>query len=200
MNDEEREGLISRAIDGSCGAADWERLEMLAAADPAVWRDLGRSLCLDSALRRALRAVGARAEREPCASRRPSLLRLAPWAGWAAALLLGIAWAGVTLEPGSRGQELDAPPVAPDTSPPGLVTVDSSTFPAIDPARVVGVLPSMVVGFRPAAGTSDLEVIVLRRFLEAGPESELRMLVEDEHGRPSAVPLGLAGLPLSESL
>lgn len=200
MNNEEREGLISRAIDGACDAADWERLEMLAASDPAVWRDLGRSLRLDSGLRRALREVSARAERAPAARRRVLVRRFGPWAGWAAALVLGIAGGKAALDDGYWQNPPPAPRAAPSVAPEHLVTVGSQTLPAIDPKRFVGALPSLVVGFRPAAGSAGAEVIFLRRFLEAGSESELRWLVEDENGRPAAAPLGIAGLPFSESL
>lgn len=200
MDTDLREQLLGRAVDRTADTADWNRLELLAADDPTVWADLAETLRIDSGLKSAIFAVAAGADRVFAAEQRSSGVFLRPWLGWAAALILGLVWGATAFLDDSRSATPGGLPADAIVPFGDLTTVQNPSLPTIDPDRFVGTLPTMVVGFRPAVGQSGTEVILLRRFLEKGLESEVMMLAEDEHGRPAAIPVGLSGFPFTESL
>jgi hypothetical protein len=63
VSEQELDLLISRVVDQRAGAAEWDRLETLAASDPFVWRELARAQRHQQGLVRAVGQAVDQAER-----------------------------------------------------------------------------------------------------------------------------------------
>jgi len=174
--------LRGRIVDRCDALTDWDALDGLAAADPLLWQRLGRDLRLDCELRQTLAPTLRRAERvdltAPAGAPRPRATRvgvvaLGRWAGWAAAVVVGLLW------------WRDRPSAVPDQLP---VPVASSPFDwGAQGGRVAGApdgeppaameashraLPGMLVRAAPAEDGGGLRVLYVHR--------ELREAVVDQ--------------------
>jgi hypothetical protein len=192
--------LIHRAIDGSAGVGDWAELELLARRDPEVWRRLALAMRGELVLRRAGAAIEERLPALPLGAVPPSGHRAALLVGslgWAAALLIGLLWAGA-FELG-----LAPAPVEPRSA---SAPADSDAAWAsyleqgIAEGRVLRELAPLMIEARPSADGASLDVLYLRRAVERATVDEVHEVCEDDAGRLTSYPVPVQRLVSSEPL
>jgi len=192
--------LIHRTIDGSAGVGDWAELELLARRDPEVWRRLALAMRGELVLRRAGAAIEDRLPAlptgvRPAPGRRAALLFGS--VGWAAALLVGLLWAG-SFDPG----------LAPAASVPERASAPAGSDAAwasyleqgIAEGRVLRELAPLMIEARPSADGSSLNVLYLRRAVERATVDEVHEVCEDDAGRLTSYPVPVERLVSSEPL
>lgn len=171
--------LIDAIVDGSAAGSEWDEFRVLAGTSTEPWRRLAEEQRLVKTLESGFDAevCGAFAVELPARQalafdgpRRSS----APWQpalGWAAALLLGLAWAGSTLIPPTSG-----PTAAPASGSTGTLLAQYMAQP-----YVVGELP---VQIRDVSQTESGEFVTyVRQIVERRPVS-LYNLQLDENSNP----------------
>lgn len=171
------EELIDAIVDGVAQGEQWDEFRALAGASHEPWRRLAEQQRLmktleagfDAEVRGALavelparQALGTSGARRPLSAWRPSL-------GWAAAMLLGLAWAGSTLRN------------APAPTNPVMPTRDSLLAQYMAQPHVVGELP---VEIRGVSQTPSGDVVTyVRQIVERQPVN-LYDLQLDENSNP----------------
>lgn len=216
MTEAELDLLISRVVDQRAGAADWDRLETLAAADPSIWRELARSQRHQQGLCRAVAQATAQAggvdlpqasgagggtadpfgvgapgeardERHAWSSR--GLRMTGQWGGWAAAAALVIAaLLGKLAPPTTGGSTMQAAGIGPGA----LLSATDALNTYIERGRedgvVLGQLPQKVlVDSQPAPDGSGYDVVYVRQILERARVNDLYRFSSDELGNPTPV-------------
>jgi len=197
--------LISRILDRQAEPQDFDAFAAAAGREPSAWTDLLAALRDDVALGVAadLRLdVAAHVEAPIIQLRAPRALPV--WTGWAAALLLAVAWLGWngqvdigggldssnTLAGGPTGA-LGAQPVVAGMFPTdGPRLRDGAIVPEAD--QVLGELPPELISARPVLGGEGVELVYVRRVLERARVDSAWSLGTDELGRPTPVPVDLA--------
>ena len=200
----DRDLLISRVVDGTARDADWKSLDLLAAADQGVWRELALAQRQQSCLMRAVESSIASSSTIDLPDEAPALhfpsrqqtWWIRRWAGWVAAAVLGVAWIS-SGRLGTNQPTLTDPPIAADLSGPGsrLVKNAADALSAYfdkgaEEKRVLGEMPTKVLlQTRPAADGQGYEIFFVRQIVERVEVPDLRMLSTDEFGnvRPAEV-------------
>lgn len=197
MSDVDRDILISRVVDDEASPEDWARLKILAAKEPALWRELAEAQHLHASLSAEVDAATRIAERVEAPvnellrlrfRQRVSVVRT--WGGWAAAAAVTLTWLGVA----ERG-------IAPrGGSGAGLVPTAAFNTP-LDAynryiemgkasGQVVEAMPQLVLlDTQPCTTGDGYEVIYLRQVMERAVVKNLYEYgaAEDELGRPAPV-------------
>jgi hypothetical protein len=193
--------LISRVVDGEATPAEWTEFEARATHEPRLWRDLAQSQRHAAAMRTALTAAGAVADRitlPASAEMQPPthlrLNRLGAWTGWAAAAIIMIIAAIEyrTPTPAGPGQ----------MSGLGTTLVNDRTTSAADAWKdyltlgkedgtVLGEMPGRVlVESRPVPQGEGFEVIFIRQVMERRVVPDLYQVSGlDETGQPTLTPV-----------
>jgi hypothetical protein len=218
MIDNDTDVLISRILDRQAEPADFDAFAATAGNDPGAWVGLLGALRDDAALGAATaeRLALADAVEAPALERRA--VRVWPaWSGWAAALLLALAWlgqGGPDIGDGSRSGAAPLTASGPITAPAagsaggagtptgaptgpvraGLFDADGprlreGVVPAAD--RVLGELPPELVSTRAALDGPGLDVVYVRRVLERTRVDSAWSYATDEMGNPAPVPVNL---------
>jgi hypothetical protein len=199
------EVLLSRVTDRSASADDWDAIECLGRADPALWRRLGETLRNDCFLAEAVQepgAVAARVDLPPLGLSRKGLAFT--WPRAIAASLLVAALLFWTLDAGGLFPE-DGDVDASDREPPptavsALSHLENYLNQGLVEGSVLQELPHLVLEHRRASDGKCLEVLFVRRFLERKIVEQAFRIGADEQGRPQASPVAARDLAPSASL
>ncbi|TVQ63103.1 MAG: hypothetical protein EA379_04390 [Phycisphaerales bacterium] len=197
--------LIGRVTDAEAAPDDWRELEALAAADPGVWTRLAAAQRAHALLERGVEDVLTVAELidapDASAARSGAAVDVAhrwrAYAGWAAAAMIGVAWAGVSGvlpgasspsgvpgAPGGQGVITAGPPrLAPDELMERYLDTGRAQ------GRVLAELPMVMVESRPLESGEGAEVIYLRQVLERVIVRDMFEVGADELGRPTVAPV-----------
>jgi hypothetical protein len=174
---------LSRVIERRDAPTDWTSLETLARQDETLWARLAESLRQDAELRAsavdvAALAAGVELPASAAVRSRRSLPRLVPVAPTTKVLLAGaalvLAWIVAHL-PASNDD------AAVGTRSPGTA------------GERLGELVPVVVERRPIAGGDEVELILMRRYLEREVVPRLYELGVDEYEVPIVQPVWDAG-------
>lgn len=199
--------IVSHMLDGEATAAEWAEFETLAAAEPKLWRDLAQSQRDAGALRGALAAAGAVADRValPTADRAPEihiyphpqlrLNRFGAWTGWAAAAIITII-AAVQLRTHSNGHEANLMPTSLGRpSPTSTDAFNNYLLLGKEDGTVLGEMPGrMLVETRPVPQGQGFEVIFIRQVMERRVVPNLYEVTgRDEAGQPTLAPVRPTG-------
>ena len=218
MNDSRHDLLISRIAEGDAARRDWDELAALAEADPSLWRGLAEAQRDQAELLRVMERASAIADRVGAgavaeeneardravpivhvkrrpvehAPEDPQPYRLVgPWAGWAVAALIMLAWVinGVqvpTSDPAGNG--------AGQVQQAGFIPVhnaqeawDAYLSKGREEGRVLSDVPRRVlIDTRPAPTGEGFELIFIQQVMERTVVPKLyRFGGEDERGRPT---------------
>ena len=202
---DERELLMSRAIDGRASASDWNRLEAIGAREPGLWRDLA----LAQRDQRQLEVFVARATQLADAVELPEAPRplsfqqrlrtFSVWGGWAVAAVVALAVLGPSLNPGGNSNQ--------NGNTAGIVPVDLSNFrgeellsKALERGREDGTVPGeladgYLIRANPLGTGQGYEVVYVRPIVvKRRVNNLLHFPSVDEAGNPlpQPVPLGPA--------
>lgn len=166
--------LIDAIVDGAADDAAWSEFQSLAATRAEPWRRLAEAQRCTALLQVGFDAAVAPAlavslpEGDGMARRAASRSFAAwrPMLGWAAALIMGLAWAGYVLVPSAQ-------PLAPAST--------SLLAQYLKQAHVVGELPVQIRGISAVEGGEV--VTYVRRFVERRPVN-LYDLQLDENSNP----------------
>lgn len=196
MPDSEVDILISRIIDGVATPADWRAFELLAARDPAAWRDLAMGQRDDRSLRAAVAACTAHAEHvnlpardsERAAHRVVTRTRhVAAWAGWAAAAAVGFAFLS-TRAPDLQGRHNPATaglgaPV--ETLATAADALSEYVAKGQREGTVIREVPEKwLLGTQPSPDGRGQQVIYLRLIMEQTNVPDFYKFSQDEWGNP----------------
>lgn len=166
--------LIDAIVDGAADEAAWSEFQSLAATSAQPWRRLAEAQRCAALLQAGFDAAVAPALAVPlplevqttCRASSRSFASWRPMLGWAAALVMGLAWAGSVLVPSAQ-------PLAPAST--------SLLAQYLQQAHVVGELPMQIRAISAAEGGEV--VTYVRRFVERRPVS-LYDLQLDENSNP----------------
>jgi len=181
------ETLFDRMVTHEATLEDWDQLEVIAERDPIAWRRLGLALRDHGDLVQAVDIAGDEAEALDLGPLLPTRVRWKTHAGWLAAAAALLMWAGTSL--------MDIPSTTTQTGPvPEASTVEADT----PETRIVGELPSVLVGTRSLPDDQGIEVTYLRRLVERHTTRGLYERGTDEWGQAAAVPAVLPNASLEE--
>lgn len=190
--------LISRVVDGTSTAADWERLEFMASHDRGAWERLAAAIRIEAGLREEVEAALEAADdvelplpampAPAAAGALPHKRRSWSGLGWAAACLVGAAWALTEAcePPSPRDAGIAASSPAEPALEEGPLEVRHV---ALDDRERSRELPRLVVGTRPAEKEGALEVFFVRCRLESEVVEQLYQMGQDDLGRPDTIPV-----------
>ncbi|MHC4845161.1 MAG: hypothetical protein ACYTCU_03265 [Planctomycetota bacterium] len=204
MTEQDTDVLISRILDRQAEPQDFDAFSAAAEAEPEAWKELLGALRDDVALGVATDArldAATQVEAPIIELRAPRALPV--WTGWAAALLLAVAWLGwngqVGIDAGlGKGGDVAGGPTGPLTAEPvsagmfgsdGPRLRDGAIVPAAD--HVLGELPPELISARPAVEGEGVEVVYVRRVLERARVDSAWSVGTDELGRPAPVRVNL---------
>jgi hypothetical protein len=206
MNTDLRDILISRAVDGRARPEDWEAIERLAQAEPALWRDLALAQRDDRALASAVMHQASRADHvalpeaelaemiqenpRAVVARRTRLA--ATWSGWAAAALVAIAAVSREGNPGSSNEL--TPRIAALPGAGVLGTASDALDRYLDLGKkdgtVLGEMPEkLLVRTSKRSDGDGYEVVYVRQIVERARVPGLYKLSSDEAGNATPVPI-----------
>lgn len=205
-----RDILVARIVDGNASAEDWRELRAIAATDQTIWSDIAEGQELSRELGEAVDrmiAVADRVElpaRERTGSAPAQRLRLAMAAGgWLAAACVLIAWtAGTTpTDPiiaggaGGTGPTIGGNTASGNTA--GIATPINTAADALrrymelgkQSGEVIGELPtSVVLDRRPLAEGGGYEVVYLRQIVEKTTVQDIYETARGDTGDVFVVP------------
>lgn len=185
--------LIHRAIDGNAGVGDWAELELIARRDPGVWKRLAIGMRGELTLRRAGLALDAQLPTlptgRPIEGKRAAILVGA--LGWAAAVLIGMAWLGAS----GLSQGTDPAPHG-TAAAPEHGSLEAASLAAASgwatylEAGTAQELEPVVLSATPSLDGAAIEVTFIRRAIEHTRVREVQEVREDDAGQISiqAVP------------
>ncbi|MGP1273313.1 MAG: hypothetical protein ACTS22_08255 [Phycisphaerales bacterium] len=196
-----RDILVARIVDGAATAEDWRELRGIAARDQSIWAEIAETQELCREIGVAMEEAGATADRVelPARERTPSApgqrLRLAMSAGgWLAAACVLLAWSVGT---GSAGPVDGSARPRPATPTAGIATPITTAADALkrylelgrESGEVLGELPTSVVLDRtPLADGGGYEVVYLRQIVEKTTVQDIYETVTGDTGELFVVP------------
>lgn len=197
----EIERLVMRAVDGEASEAEFEELRVLAAGDPAVWRELGESQRASAELAARVESVLGVADEveapvEELERVRPGSRIRSVWSagGWLSAAAVLVAW--VTTGGPRVGSELDGVSGAGGVNGASVVPIAGQASEALDrylelgreQGRVLGEVPTgVVLERRPLEDGSGYEVIFLRQIMERAVVEDVYEIARDDAGNKTTV-------------
>lgn len=187
MDDDRRDRLISRVIDGEASGSDWSALRAMASADPGVWAELAQTQRQHEALSGVLDEISAIAEgveipegelMTPTERFERRMAGVRAWGGWAAAAAILLVWftglpTPIATDFGQNFVQQNGPHTGRASLGPRVVQGPQSPESAWqhyldtgrDAGRVLGEVPGRtVLETRPVAG--GMEVVYLRQVVE----------------------------------
>lgn len=208
----ERDLLISRLVDSDAADAAWERATALGASDPTLWRDVAIAQRQHVALARAVNqavmvadgvdlpseiGVSEFGDRRATGtgSGRGSARVFSRWSGWAAAAMIGLAWASVMVgdlagNAGSTGTASSAGFDPTNWRPQSRQeALNKYLEVGQKDGTVIGEIPRVLMIESRPAENGRVEVFYLRQFMERAVVSDLYQVVQDERGQPVSIPI-----------
>lgn len=177
------EVLITRVVDRTDRTADWIDLEREVATDSNLRDELWAALREDCALREAVATATNPAEgiTAPTGSNRTPFPanRIGPLTGWAAALVIGLAWLALGSPRNSSSETVHADPAT--------------------KAAAIRNLPDVMLRAEPSTSGSGFDVYVVRRHVERVHMPELYRLASNEYGDPVPQAMSRAELAIPTS-
>jgi hypothetical protein len=184
--------LITRVVDGVAAPADWDSLEALAAADPAVWRELAQAQRAEQLLKGAVAeavAPAARVELPTVIAKvgedgfRLRLRRVGTWGGWAAAAMVTLAFFGKPSPSQISPQSAGLFPISSDQALQQYIDQGKKE------GRVIGELPDRVLmDASQAQDGKGYTVVFVRQIMERTKVDSLSQISHDEEGKPCLAP------------
>ena len=186
--------IISRVTDRAAAPDDWDQLVARGDADPAIYRQLVEALRVEQALGEVGPAIAPIADQErplhpPVAWTSTSTQGITRWLGWAAAAFFFALWATPESTPGDQAPAepgLTAAPAPAETESPSL---SQQLVQAERDGRIVGSLPTVVLGTGKVQPDGSHELLFVRRVLERPRKEDLPSYAIDELGRITSPPL-----------
>lgn len=210
MNETRTNTLIDRIAAQEADQTSFREFETAARDQPELWERLARSLRDELDLRSAMHASehGVRADAEIRAAIDGSALRsrnrkpqfqFRMWSGWAAAAVIVLTWATLTMSTGSGEPEHNAAPT-------GMRLISLTADDAFEQyleighneGRVIGELPARMIEFE-SGDDGSVVVYYVRQLLERERIDQMYQYMPDELGRPLPVPIHFKPASLTES-
>lgn len=199
MDDQDRRDiLVARVVDGEATSEDWRELRTIAADDQAIWAEIAEQQDLKRELDVAVEDAISAAERVALpmhqhASVAPNRrLRLALTAGgWLAAACVGVAWIA-----GTTPQQTINPTDTGEIRTAGITSPINSAADALarymelgkESGEVIGELPTSLVLQRTPTDDGRYEVVYLRQIVEKTYVDNVYETATDDAGQTFIVP------------
>ncbi len=200
MNEQDRRDiLVARVVDGEATSEDWRELRTIASADQAIWAELAEQQDLKRELEAAMADAVRVAERVALpmhehASVAPSRrLKLALTAGgWLAAACVAVAWVAGTTPQAATPPRTDAAPATTIAMANPINTAAEALARYLELGKqsgeVLGEMPSSLVLQRTPNADGGYDVIYLRQIVEKTTVDGVYTHATDDTGGTLFVP------------